>query len=336
MATAWTIAQVGMGAAKLFSKTSPSNTGAIQIALLHNISKQLRELQSGIAEIARDIVNVKKLIGGIPEAVVQELGKKSIEGNLIAYDELLGLYATYKGNDKKFLQERRGKIEALLAMVTTNRQLLMGYQNYLNLPFIATALNIEYTLMRMLGESAVAIKPIMTSYAGYFKRLLLDEPGSLRTVIADLRVERIKELARADKSTFAANRISYTFGHGWWNWRAGSLQYRTNFEAITDDTVYELHKMGLLNPDERPVTVLWALDTRVPRHVQGVHAEWPVTPTGWAPITSFPTDGERKVQEDERVKLMKESLDLNFEKIVAAVACYHSGVRGLNFCQQFE
>lgn len=333
-----TLGQMALGAAKLFQRTSVSNTDEIIIRMLDNISRQLNVIQSGITLIADRIEEVRQLVEALPSEVVQELSKAQLRGYILAYGELLRTRANYGKDRKAFIRERTPEVKALIQNIQISRNVLINYPNQLNIPVLAAALNIEYGCMRLIDESDHVIVPMTGTYQAYFKSALLDPNNGVTKRIVELRKARRDALTNGETPQFAVGR-SYNTGYGWWLTNIGYAELDASLVTTADEQVAELLALGLISTEERHITVVDKRDVRHPTRNTASICN-PVQPNvplnGCVPITQFPTQDELvSNREAARMGLEREVNSLT-DKLYVAVSNYHAGVRALNFTQQFS
>ncbi|WP_455286545.1 hypothetical protein [Cupriavidus necator] len=333
-----TLGQMALGAAKLFQRTSVSNTDEIIIRMLDNISRQLNVIQSGITLVADRIEEVRQLVETLPSEVVQELSKAQLRGYILAYDELLRTRANYGKDRKAFIRERTPEVKALIQNIQVSRNVLINYPNQLNTPVLAAALNVEYGCMRLIDESDNVIVPMTGTYQAYFKSALFDTNHGVTNRIAELRKARRDALTKGEAPQFAVGR-SISWGYGYWLINIGYAKLDASLITTPDEAAAELLALGLISADERHITVVDKRELRYPsRNTESLcnPVRLNVPLNGCVPVGQFPTqDALVKNREAARAGLEHEVNSLT-DKLYVAVSNYHAGVRALNFTQQFN
>ncbi|WP_454740285.1 hypothetical protein [Cupriavidus necator] len=333
-----TLGQMALGAAKLFQRTSVSNTDEIIIRMLDNISRQLNVIQGGITLIAVRIEEVRELVEALPSEVVQELSKAQLRGYIVAYGELLRTRENYGKNRKAFIRERTPEVKALIQNIQVSRNVLINYPNQLNIPVLAAALNIEYGCMRLIDESDNVIVPMTGTYQAYFKSALLDPSHGVTKRIAELRKARRDVLTNGQAPQLAVGRLLNS-GYGWWVANTGYAELNASLDMTADEQVAELLALGLISADERHITVVDKRDLRYPGRTTGSICN-PIRvggqPNGCIPITQFPTQDELVSNREAARAGLERDVNSLTDKLYVAVSNYHAGVRALNFTQQFS
>lgn len=342
--TAITIAKIAISASEMFKGTSSDGISDIQILMLENISKQLKVVQDGINTIIEDIAEVKSLIGELPQQVVQELLQKKIQGNITTFDELMKTYVNY-GNDKtKFISNHQNEVEDLIKSIRDNRNVLMKYENYLNIPLLSTALYMEYNCMQLIDEKTERILPVIETYKSYFTNSLYgSNKNNLEFLIKNIRQARTDYLIVANETQHFECRVHpWSSGHAHWYIRSGFYKFSSELNYDYEkEQVEELISLGLITNKERVNTVSLSHQSRMGR---ATPATWSgnVKPDGYInpheerkSVSSLPVYNDFiKKCESKKVEIQEK---INFEtlKLYTAVSCFHSGNRALNFCNSF-
>ncbi|MEP2988473.1 MAG: hypothetical protein ABJN65_05895 [Parasphingorhabdus sp.] len=335
--TAITVVKFAISASEMFKKTPTSNSNRVLLRMIGNLSRQLDLIQSGMQLILKDIAEVRALIGDLPTAVVDELSTANLQGAVVAYKELLGVRSEYKNNERKFRRERSAEINTLIDQIRQHRNILISYENTLNVPILATALSIEYGAMMLAGESENRIRPVMSTYSDYFRRVLYDKEGSLEDQIKDLRIGIEEERAKLFKPSHESVRNRRWQRTDYYYMNFGYSMYRGELIEITPP-IEELISLGLIDKRERRLNVSIVEKTKFSsRNTNAVGSgpmvEWTVPRV--RPARSFPTRTAR----NQQIKAERDAIDkkhnANIDRLYASVSAMHAGSRALSFTQRF-
>lgn len=343
--TAISIAQFALSSSKLFQGASTSGISELQIKMLENISRQLNVLQETLTLILENLNEVKTLINNLPVAVVNELTTANIRGNIHSFDEIMRVFANYKGKKKKFIQQNGKEIQKLIESVRKNRNVLMNYDNYLNIPVMSSALYIEYNCMNLIDEKEERIIEAIRTYSHYFKRVLYNSPNSLEKEISLIRQNRTKLCEEISQTKLFNAYIPSSFGYGWHYLINGQYSFSIN-NSISDaekGTINELIALGLINNNEMLVALKAEIKyakngTKFTQQIYDVGAkvESAALFTNLQSVTSLPTLTNEENRINNLSKKMNEQINLTTNQLYSAVSCMYSGNRSLNFCQQFQ
>ncbi len=341
--TAITIAKIAISASEMFKGTSSNGISDIQILMLENISKQLKVVQDGITTIIEDLAEIKSLIGELPQKVVEELLQKKLQGNITTFDELMKTYANYGENKEKFLQEHSDEVKSLTDKIRENRSVLMDYDNYLNIPLLATALYMEYNCMQLISEQKERILPVIEKYKSYFQSLLYNtDSANLELIIQDIRKKRNEIISQANETHFFEASVNH-YMSGFYRIRTGFYKFSSVPDFVFENNeIEDLLKLGLISNNERIHEVDVEIKNRYYARVGGSGTDWnpnrqPGVPglLDWKPASSFINYEDLKKNIETNKIELQDSIKLETLKLYTAVSCFHSGNRALNFCNSF-
>lgn len=347
--TAIQIMKFGVDAAKLFQGTSANDMDEVLFHMLDNINRHLKTIQDSITLVLEKLDEVKRLIGEVPSAVVQELSTSGVHGSVRAYGELLRLRAEYGKDEERFLKERSAEARSLLEKIRSNRNVLMNYPNHVNVPVLATALHIEYGCMRLIKETDEPFVAMAETYRDYFKKMLFGS-GGMQERIKALRNERTEVLKNMDKPQFEVMRVNDAgIGYGYWNANIGFSMFTTvplddvKPTVPLDDVkpeVLELIQLGLIDPDERELSVRKVSEMRFPCRPVAIHTvEFDGTRktlgVNEKSVKAAPLRSARLATLEQNRKAHEDTHNLAVMRLYAAVSGMHAGNRALNFTLQF-
>jgi hypothetical protein len=176
------------------------------------------------------------------------------------------------------------------------------------------------------------------AYAQYFQRVMYGSADNLKKRLETLRAERVGLMTSVGQARLAEGRVFNGFGSCWWWMRMGYVQFFVQSKA-TDEDVEQLIRLGLVLPDERPVTVIQTTGSRMP----GNHMCYTVEDYGPGipqknviPTANIPLWGDLQTAAQNDASDFETKINLNATRIYGAASCLHAGARSLNFCQQFR
>lgn len=340
------VVQFGIAVSKMFKRPSASSSTSAEIALLRTISQQVEFLQNALDEVLKELHNITKILGAMPELVVTEITQKNIQGALLGYKEILAVFEGYNGDYSRFRAEQGHVLQELYSRIVQHRSVLVNYDEYLNIPFVSMAFAIEYGLTQFLGLPQVNVDAIIKqTYVPYFKRVLMQGPTNLAAQLASERDLRVQLLQEADLTKLVVYRTRYHGVGKWWWSRRGYLRRTVKFSAIPD-RMHALDRLGLILENERPATLPVEIVTRPTNQAVYVFSTTsldyaplsidanPLNGTPWL-VGESPTLAEGQAAEANAAKTLENKLNVNLDKIAAMSSCNHAGLRALNFCNQF-
>lgn len=188
------VVKAAVSVVNAISKDGPSVVDIldVQSQILVQISKQISEVMSSLELVTKDLEKIQEMIGDLPTEVVDELSKRQIQSFLRQYDELLVSYRVDKKKvggaaaRKNISEEMKG---LLIEGIRKSRSVLMTSQNSINVPFVASALNVETDAMLMAGIRESRIEGAHTTYEKWFSDVINDPNYGLNKQIEDLRTQ---------------------------------------------------------------------------------------------------------------------------------------------------
>lgn len=333
------IVQFAISAAKLF-KGSSSNSGLLklQIKMLENISLQLDVIKANIDIVSTKLDQVMELVGQMPREVVQELQSNSIQGYIGQFQTCMDFYKRVGYNPKRF-SEIEEDINKLRANINTMVNQMIIYENYLNIPLIASAMFIEHNCMVFLAQSPEKISATMGTYRNYFRKMMYDPSSfNLEKRIEKIRLDRAEIHKEASLLGLYQGREFFA-GNGWWFIRTGYYSHTLTPDLITDnEKISELISLGLIEQDERLQSFKANIVTKIgDKGFQNTYDKFgDLHPLNPVPVTSFPLTVDLTAKINNNCTLMENKFKLLTLQLYTSVSCKFAANRALNFCNQFD
>jgi hypothetical protein len=305
-------------------------------------------MQDELTVIISELNEIKNILGMIPENVVNELTTKNIQGDIKAFEEIMRVYIKNQNDKPKFLSEHKPEVEGLIKSIRDHRNVLIQYNNYLNIPILASAVFIEHSCMRLIDETEDRIESAMLTYKEYFNNILYKGPTNLKTRIIQLRKERILIDSQINSKTFWLCQIPYGKQAQMQYLVAGQISFNHAYDyEENQQKVDELLRLGLIFDNERKINVSDSIVAITSpqrnmnygpihkKNVKNKQIENNQILESNSFVEKLPVYQSEIVRIKKLAESLKDNLNLNTAQIYSASACFHAGYRALLFCQQF-
>ncbi len=144
----------------------------VQMKMLENISSKMDVIQKELDQIYTNLEGIEQLLEVIPAKTVQEHYKSDLEGVFILAREKIAAYVNEK--EKKALTKTtiRSIFDPLLAELQISRARILGVDNVINIPLIATCLHYELFCMVLDEQPKAFIERMLNTYKEWFIKSL--------------------------------------------------------------------------------------------------------------------------------------------------------------------
>jgi len=190
------IVSTGLGIAGIFGGDSTQALLKLQAEMLQKISQQLNVIQLGIVQILKQLDEVKRLIGDVPDAVALKLYENEMNALMTdRYAELMDEYRTFgypnRSDDAKTKWLHTLEVELLRPMRRARDLLMVGIPDTVSLvPIICSASVVETHAMAYAAYSKERMLPAIKSYRNWIATVLDKPDNSINARIAATRKDR--------------------------------------------------------------------------------------------------------------------------------------------------
>lgn len=136
----------------------------VQMKMLDNISAKMDIIQKELDEIYNNLENIEKLLQVTPAKTVQELYKSNLEGVFILAREKLIAYVNEKENKALTKETIKTIFDPLLNELQISRARILGVDDLINIPLIATCLHFELFCMVLSEQPKAFIESMLDTY----------------------------------------------------------------------------------------------------------------------------------------------------------------------------